>query len=82
MMYNEKKNGQTETMITQESHIKNSNSKTFTEYTNSFISPKTHRPTSTLFGSPLLKHGIIGMSYQHIDDLTKPNNSFLQKNRL
>lgn len=30
MIYNDKKNGQTETMITQESHIKNSQVKTFT----------------------------------------------------
>lgn len=69
-MINDKKNGHSETMVTQESHIKNSEIKTFTDYSNSFISPKSQysKPTAVLpFGGGLGKYGITGMSYQHID---------------
>lgn len=73
-----KENGHSETMVTQESHIKNSEIKTFTDYSNSFISPKSHNSkpmgTSMAFGGP--KYGIAGMSYQNLDGLRKVKNSF------
>jgi len=56
--------------------------KTFTEYTSSFISPKTHKPSSTLFGAPNPKYGIIGMSYQNLDDFTRLNHSFLVSKKI
>jgi len=58
----------TETMVTQESHIKNSEIKTLTDPSNSFISPKSHHNKNLSFGGGQ-KYGITGMSYQHFEDL-------------
>jgi len=50
-----------------------------TDYSNSFISPKSQNSkpmitSQTAFGGA--KYGITGMSYQNIDDLRKVKNSF------
>jgi hypothetical protein len=64
-------------MITQESHIRNSEIKTFTDFSNSFISPKSQKTramqTSTAFGGG--KYGMVSISYQNIDDLHRLKNS-------
>jgi len=53
-------------MVTEASHIKNSNINTLTDYSHTITSPKSlYGKGITAFGGSH-KYGVAGMSYQHI----------------
>ena len=66
-------------MVTQESNIQASEIKTFTDYSNSFISPKSQKTHMMPFGG-FHKYGVAGMSYQNIEDLGKNKGSHSKLN--